>query len=255
MKKRWFLWALPLALLLTSAFLGPRLLLQQEQKAALGETHLLDASAFLLEDGTDAFAKKLSVLTERNIQSIELPLEEDAGPLRAALTAELEELVRLGAVPASILPPDVEEAEILRLCIVSPSLSLLFEVYDFYLPSEGIHAYLDRSTGKLLNLSFRGEAAEEETKLLFELDGARRSADQARAWANYYGLTAAAPETISPEELERFLRDGERPDYLPGVPVLRMRLLDGGNEAISFCLYFNSELGDPVYAWNPELRP
>lgn len=255
MKKRGLLWALGAALLLAAAFLGPRLLLRQEERSVLDKPRLLDASAYLLEGDSGDLLKKLRVLSDDSTQVLSLPLPEgETRASSASLAAELEVLAEYGAVPAS-LPSLAAESKMVTVqlqCVVDPALSVLFEVYDLYLPREGIRARMDGATGKLLALSCRGDPAAEETDLLYSRTDPDPGAAQAAAWARYYGLTASDTSTADQEELEEHLRYSEKADYLPGFPVLRAVLRDGAGEETAFCLYYFVEFGEPMYAWHAE---
>lgn len=255
MKKRGLLWALCAALLLAAAFLGPRLLLRQEERGVLDRPHLLDASAYLLESGSGDLLKKLRVLSDGNTEVLTLTLlDSDARSSQSSLTAELETLAEYGAVPASLprLAADSDTVTVKLQCVVNPALSLLFEVYDFYLPREGISARMDAATGKLLSLSCRGNPVMEETDLLYTRTDRDWAAEQSAAWARYFGLTLADTDSTTQEQLEEHLYRNSKADYLPGIPVLRATLRDGAGEETVFCLYSGLEFGDCVFAWHTE---
>lgn len=255
MKRRGIFWALAAALLVTAAFLGPWLLLRREQKAVLDQPRLLDASAYLLEGEAGDLLKKLAALADSDGRVLELVLSgETEEELPAALARELAALAELGAVPAS-LPRLAEEARSVTtqlLCVVDPSRGTLFEVCDLHLPTEGITARVDRSTGKLLYLRFWGEAALEEYELLMNAEGLSLLADQAAAWAVYYGLEAGEPALAAPGELGEALWRAEEADYLPGTPAARLPLGDAAQGETELCLWLSAEFGAPAFTWRAE---
>lgn len=254
MKKQTLLWALAAALLLAVAFLGPWLLLRREEQAVLDQPRLLDASAWLLEDEAGSLAIKLSVLFGADTETVELYEEElDRTDLRASFLGELEALAQAGAVPASLsgLARDAEEFMVQPLCVLNLSRSMLFEIYEFDFPRERLHAQMDRTTGKLLSLCFRGDPAQAEDELLFAPDAEETVRRQGAAWAAYLGLTLEKAEAVGREALEAFLRDLNRLDYLPSTTVLRMLLRDGQEQEAVFCLWFTAEFESRIYSWQP----
>ncbi len=254
MKKRSLFPILSLILLLAAAFVGPRLLLRQAQSSVLDRPRLLDASAWLLEGSDGDLVKKLNALTHPVSQTVELYEENaDEGALRAAFLKELELLGETGAVPASLpaLARDAKEFLAVRLCVFNPAQSLLFELYEFELPGERIHARMDRSTGKLLFLGFTEDPAAEETDLLFSGTDPEAAAKQAAAWAEYYGLSVSRTENASREELSTFLEEIDRMDYLPSTPLLRVTFRDGAGEEAVFCLWLSVQSDAWVFGWQP----
>ena len=100
MKKRYLLWALPLLLLLGSAFLIPRLLLARERAALLTERRQTDGSAWLIKAEPGDHIRLLSLMAASNTETISL--HTDSAEIQAACLAlrrELGELARLEAIP------------------------------------------------------------------------------------------------------------------------------------------------------------
>lgn len=245
MKKQTLLWLPVLALVLSAAFLGPRLLLRREQLAVLQARRRLDASAYRLESEAGGCLRRLALLNDPATQSIPFSTElPDRSAAQQALQAELTRLAELGAVPASLPEQAVRDAEDLafqRICVVNPEQSALFEVYQLSAPWSEFTAVLDKASGKLLALSYGGDPAATQLEALLRRPNDSLDQRLAEAWAAYYGAEATLPDALSGEEPKQ---SGQ---YFP-APIQEL-----------LCLRLREDGGDPVllilrYAEDPLLR-
>ena len=250
MKKRSLLWALPLLLLLGSAFLIPRLLLARERAALLTERRQTDGSAWLIKAESGDIIRLLSLMAAPDSETISLHTDSaEIQAARLALRRELGELARLEAVPPLLsqeLASDDIELEVQHLFYIHPDSAAMLELWFISFPPWEMRVWLYRDSGKILRLSFAGDPAIQQTDSLF-LSPAENLERLGAAWADYYGLTVEAADQIREEELAHIWQEPEG-----AYPYLLRELLrdDSGNR-IAFCLHlFQGK--QPQFSWCSE---
>lgn len=242
MNKRRWIFVLLLILILALAFLGPWLLLRREQQNILQEIRRLDAAAWQLETESGELLKRLSVLNDPASQSILFSTElSDRRAAQQALRSELTRLTELGIIPALLreqVLPEAEAMEFERLCIVNPERAVLFELYQLNLSWQDFTVLLDKSSGKILSLSYSMEAAEIQLKALMEQKDEGWAAVLAEAWAVYYGAEAELQSVMPLPELTEALRNPF--DYRRDC-LLRLTLRDPAGSRAVLALHCVSE--------------
>lgn len=248
MKKRTVLFFSLAAVVLALAFLAPIAALRAVVAGSLKTEKRMDASAYVITTDVNLL-EKLASIPDPAVHTVILERNIGLNTLASDLRRELDTLQTLGAIlePVynSLDAATYGEIYVDHVCMIRPSLDLVFDVYQINLWEIGGNVLVDAATGKVLLIHFSN--LEDG---LFELEsGTDSGTGEVEGWAAYFDLNTETYTGPSPSA-DTVARLG-RPFVGAREAVLKEARLRGTNGAsVVFGLRYQfAEDGSERYTW------